>query len=171
MREPRSDVEVLDRLCSDLMEIRAPDDYVPESRNEGALLEAVADLHDVLLAKRLYFGQWRLFAAHYEAVAQRVARVGDAARRILERLREGDSEAARVSFFLNALAFHQARITLVVAHASVLDHNSQPERDESLRAVVYPTLEGPTRPALAFAGLVTLLLQFVPLLFKAARTL
>ncbi len=171
MREPRSDVEVLDRLCSDLMEIRAPDDYIAESPNEGALLEAVAELHEVLLAKRLYFGQWRLFAAHYDAVAQRVARIGDAARRILQRMREGEAEAARVAFFLNALAFHQARVTLVVAHACVLDHNCQPERDESLRAVVYPTLAGPARPALAFAGLVTLLLQFVPVLFKAARAL
>ena len=152
------------------MEIRAPDDYVAESAAERALLEAVADVHEVLLAKRLYFGQWRLFAAHYEAVAQRVARLGEAARRILERVREPEA-GAKAAFFLDALAFHQARITLVVAHACIVDHNGQPERDESLRAVSYPTLEGPTRPALAFAGLVTLLLQFVPILFKAAHAL
>ena len=57
---------------------------------------------------------------------------------------------------------------MVVALASIADHNAQPERDSLLRANV-PVLEGPTRVATAFGGLVTLLLNIVPVLFSLTR--
>ncbi len=166
--QPLSDAEVLNSMCADLLEIRAPDDYVAESAGERDVLEAVAGLHDVLLSKRASFGQWRLFAMHYEEISRRIAELADVARRILQRLREPEA-TAKVSFFCNALAFHQARITLVIAHACVVDHNTQPERHSSLQAVLYPSLAGPTRPGIAFGGLVALLLQFVPVLFKFSK--
>jgi hypothetical protein len=76
---------------------------------------------------------------------------------------------AKASFFIDALDYHQARVTLIVAHASIRDHNLQPERDASLKSLEYSPLTGYSRPAVAFSGVVSLLLFLVPIVFQACK--
>jgi hypothetical protein len=156
----------MEELCNLLLEIRAPDDYEPESEAEGELLNAVGAFHDTLTSKRHLFGQWRRFGSHFEQIMLGLTKISN----VLRKMRRGYSDkpeiACKLSFYVNSLEYHQARVTLVVAHACILDHNTQPERADAVHDAEVHPLSGPTRPAIAFSGVCTLLLNMVPMLFQ-----
>ena len=164
----RSDVEIFEALCDLLMEIRAPDDYEPTNSAERDLLGAISAFHDVLVAKKEFFGTWRFFGNHFEEILSKLSDLSRVVCALRGNIKNPES-LAKVSFFIDALDYHQARVTLIVAHASIRDHNIQPERDPALKKIEYPTLAGNCRPAVAFSGVVSLLLLLVPVVFNACK--
>jgi hypothetical protein len=171
MNEQRTDGELVEWLCSQLLEIRAPEDYVPATKSEGQLLAAVASVHNALDVALPFFvsAEWRGFGNQFNYTMTAISHVLSVARQLLSGCSADSESAVKVSCLLSSLEYHMARVTLVLAHAIVVNHSVQPDRDVSLRQVVYPTLSGHTRPAIAVAGLVTSLLLAVPTFFKIAN--
>ncbi len=169
--ESRSDGELLESACGQLLEIRAPDDYAPENKSEGLLLASVASVHDALQAAASHFasGAWRMLGKALAQVETGLEQLLVTARLLQQLCPAGSEAATKTAAHLAALEYHRARFAAISAHAAIVDHCRQPERDVSLRRMELPVLDGYLRPGIATAGLVVALLQSVPDLFKLAK--
>jgi hypothetical protein len=166
--EARSDEALFAHLCKLLEEVRAPDDYVTDSQAEKELLGAVQTLHDTLRSKQAAFGKWDEFVEDFEDILASFTNVSSVIRKLRHSV-TAPEVVSKISFFVNALEYHQARLTLVMANACLHTHNTQPERVELLQSQDYPPLASYTRPGVAFSGIIQLLLNLVPVVFQSCR--
>jgi Zn-dependent oligopeptidase len=116
----------LGQLTDCIFQVRAPNDYEANNTAERELLQAVQELHDTLIAKRPHFGQWDSFVQHLEDILATLGNISSVIRRLRHNV-ESEDVVTQISCFVNALEFHQARLTLVMANASIRQHNSREE--------------------------------------------
>ncbi len=104
---------------------------------------------------------------HFEEILSRLSHISSVIRRLRQSVMAPEV-ATKISFYVNALEYHQARLTLVMAHASIREHNFHSEIAE-VKAHAYPPLRGYTRPAIAMSGVVQLLLNLIPAVYQAVN--
>jgi hypothetical protein len=167
--DTRSDSAMFAELCGLLDQVRAPPDYVFQTAAEKELLDAVQSLHDTLRVKQASFGKWNEFVEDFEHILAAFTNVSSVIRKLRHRV-TAPEVVSKVSFFVNALEYHQARLTLVMANACLHEHNTHPDRAELLHSHDYAPLASYTRPGIAFGGIVQLLLNLVPVVFQSCQS-